>query len=103
MALGDLEGTHRLCSTSHTHGADLQRKFCFDFQQQGLAGKAVSTPLPLVFSSRGRRKTEERNGKRRWGHQSTVFLPHGGHPQTPLPRAHQQQEKSPRLLQHTLC
>lgn len=66
-------------------------------------GKAASTPSPLVFSSRGRRKTEERNGKRRRGHQSAVFLPHGGHPQTPLPRAHQQQEKSPRLLQHTLC
>lgn len=70
---------------------------------QKAARKSSFHPFTPCLQQQRKKETGERNGKRRWGHQSAVFLPHGGHPQTPLPRAHQQQEKSPRLLQHTLC
>lgn len=64
MALGDLEDTHGLCSTSLTHGAYPQRKLCFAFQQQGLAEGSQEKQLPPLHPLSS--AAEEEGKQKKW-------------------------------------
>lgn len=87
VALGDLEDTQGLCSTSQTHGADPQRKLCFDFQQQGLAEGSQEKQLPPLhpLSSAEEGKQKKEMGRGDGGTKALCSCPTGAIPKPLFP------------------
>lgn len=78
-----------LCSTSRTHGADPQRKLCFDFQQQGLAEGSQEKQLPplhpLSSAAEEEGKQKKEMGRGDGGTKAPCSCPTGAIPKPLFP------------------